>query len=217
MTIQAVVFDLDGTLLNTLADIADAVNTVLRDLGCPTYPVDAYAAMIGDGLVRLLERALPADRLDEETIERCVTTFDEVYLRQANACTTLYDGISELLDELTHRQIPRTILSNKPHELALDSVAACLGQWEFHSVFGQRADVPRKPDPAGAFEIARLLDVSPAQCLYLGDTAVDMQTAIGAGMLPVGAAWGYRPAEELRSAGAAHVVHHPSEVLELID
>lgn len=216
MTIQAVVFDLDGTLLNTLADIADAVNTVLNDLDCPTYPVDAYAAMISDGLVRLLERALPTERQDAETIQRGVTAFDEVYLRQANAHTTLYDGISELLDELTRRRLPRTILSNKPHELTLDSVAACLGQWEFHTVFGQRADVPRKPDPGGAFEIARLLNVSPTKCLYLGDTAVDMQTAIAAGMLPVGAAWGYRPAEELRSAGAARVVQHPSDVLELI-
>ena len=98
MTIQAVVFDLDGTLLNTLADIADAVNTVLNDLDCPTYPVDAYAAMISDGLVRLLERALPTERQDAETIQRGVTAFDEVYLRQANAHTTLYDGISELLD-----------------------------------------------------------------------------------------------------------------------
>ncbi len=217
MVIRAVTFDLDGTLLDSLADIAHAANAVLGDLELPTHPEDAYRRFIGDGVAMLFRRALPADSLEVALVDRCVADFRGVYAQTWDARTRPYDGIPELLDALTTRGVALAILSNKPDDFTHKCAGRFLDRWPFRAVIGQREGVPPKPDPAGAIEIARRLEIPAGQFLYLGDTAVDMQTATGAGMRPIGAAWGFRPVAELWSGGAQAVIEHPGELVDLLD
>jgi phosphoglycolate phosphatase len=213
---QAVIFDLDGTLLDTLEDLGDAVNRVLSARGLPVHPMDAYRFFVGDGVAMLITRALPADKRDAETVRSCLEAFRADYDRHWNVKTRPYDGVAALLDALTARGLKLAILSNKPHAFARRCVREFLPNWSFAAVFGQRDGVPLKPDPAGALAIAHALGIPPAACLYLGDTAVDIKTAIAAGMTPVGVLWGFRPAEELRASGAQVLIEQPSEVLGLL-
>jgi phosphoglycolate phosphatase len=212
----AVVFDLDGTLLDTLEDLGDAVNRVLADRGFPTHPMDAYKVFVGDGSAVLMERALPESARGSDVYRDCLAAFMADYDRSWKIKTRLYDGISELLDSLTGLGIDMAILSNKAHPFTVNCVRDMLSKWRFKAVFGLRDDVPRKPDPAGALEISRLLGVVPDRMLYLGDTAIDMQTAVSAGMFPVGATWGFRSREELLENGAGALIQHPGELLHLI-
>jgi phosphoglycolate phosphatase len=217
MPYQAVIFDLDGTLLDTLEDIGYAVNRVLSARGFPIHPIDAYRFYLGDGVAKLIARALPADRRDAETMRFCLESYRAGYDRQWNIKTRLYKGIGAMLDELTARGLKLAILSNKPHEFTERCVREYLSQWSFDVVFGQRDGVPLKPDPAGALAIAHFLGIPPAACLYLGDTAIDMKTAIAAGMTPVGVLWGFRPAHELRESGAQMLIDQPIEILGLLE
>jgi len=213
---QAVIFDLDGTLLDTLEDIGDAVNRMLSARGLPVHLIDAYRFLVGDGVAKLIARALPADKRDAETVRSCLEAFRADYDRHWNVKTRPYDGVGTLLDALTARGLKRAILSNKPHEFTELCVREFLSRWSFDAVIGQREGVPLKPDPAGALEIALTLGIPPAAFVYLGDTAVDIKTAIAAGMTPVGVLWGFRPAEELRESGAQILIEQPIEVLGLL-
>jgi phosphoglycolate phosphatase len=217
MPYQAVIFDLDGTLLDTLEDIGDAVNRVLSTRGLPVHLIDAYRFFVGDGVAKLITRALPEDKRDAETLRSCLEAYREDYDQHWNIKTRLYEGIGTLLDELTARGLKLAILSNKPHEFTERCVREFLSKWSFDAVIGGRDGVPLKPDPAGALEIARTLGIPPAACLYLGDTAVDIKTAIAAGMTPVGVLWGFRPTEELRESGAKILIEQPLEILRLLE
>jgi len=217
MEVRAVLFDLDGTLLDSLADIALAANAVLGDLDQPTHPLEAYRHFIGDGVAMLFRRALPVDQLEVALVDRCVADFRGAYAESWDVRTRPYDGIPELLDALTARGVALAILSNKPDDFTHKCAQRFLDRWPFRAVIGQREGVLPKPDPAGAIEVARRLAIPADQFLYLGDTAVDMQTAARSGMRPIGAAWGFRPAEELWSGGAAAVIEHPGELLAILD
>lgn len=213
---SSVVFDLDGTLLDTLEDLGDAVNRVLVDHGFPAHPMDAYRYFVGDGSAVLIERALPESARGSDVYRECLAAFMADYDRSWKVKTRLYDGISEMLDSLTALAIDLAILSNKSHQFTVNCVRDMLSKWRFKAVFGLREDVPRKPDPAGALEISRLLGEAPDRMLYLGDTAIDMQTAVSAGLFPVGASWGFRTREELLENGAKALIDHPRELLHLI-
>ncbi len=213
---QAVVFDLDGTLLDTLDDLADSGNRVLSELGLPTHPVDAYKYFVGDGIGILIRRMLPEDRHDEQTIAEATRTYRREYGRRWNAKTKPYDGTKTLLDELTARGVKKAVLSNKPDEFTRRCVEELLGRWTFDVVLGHHDGIPRKPDPAGAREVVAKLKIPPAEIAYLGDTATDMQTAVAAGMFPVGALWGFRKEEELREGGAEVLIRHPTELLNIV-
>ena len=213
---SAVVFDLDGTLLDTLEDLGDAVNRVLTDRGFPAHPMEAYRYFVGDGSAVLIERALPESARGSDVYRDCLAAFMADYDRSWKVKTRLYDGISEMLDSLADLGIDMAILSNKSHGFTVNCVRDLLSKWRFKPVFGLRDDVPRQPDPAGALEISRLLGASPDRMLYLGDTAIDMQTAVSAGMFPVGALWGFRTREELEENGAMALIQHPGELLSLI-
>lgn len=215
MEFKAVIFDLDGTLLDTLDDIADAANRGLEAAGLPVHSVDSYRYFVGDGLLGLIQRILPADKRDEEHVRRLIMAFREDYARNWQVKTGLYDGIAPLLNTLQEKSIKLSVLSNKPHEFTVVCVQHFLKDWTFQVVLGHREGCPRKPDPSGGFEIADRLAVRPEEILYLGDTATDMQTAHAAGMLPVGALWGFRTEKELLDSGAQHLVSHPLEVLDL--
>jgi phosphoglycolate phosphatase len=217
MTARAILFDLDGTLLDTLEDIAQAANDVLSGLELPTHPAGAYRRFIGDGVATLFQRALPPDRLTQGMVDRCVARFREAYGRTWNIHTRPFDGIPALLDDLVARGVELAVLSNKPDDFTRLFVDRYLACWPFRAVLGQREGVPRKPDPAGAIEIALRLGLPAERFLYVGDTAVDMETALRAGMCPVGVAWGFRPIEELRSAGAAAIIERPAGLLGLLE
>ncbi|MHC4475521.1 MAG: HAD family hydrolase [Planctomycetota bacterium] len=214
---QAIIFDLDGTLLDTLTDIANSVNTVLAELGCPTHSVDAYRYFVGDGTHMLVQRVLPKDRRDTTDLNEFLQAVTDQYSKRWAETTKPYPGIPELLSALERRGLPKAILSNKPHDLTQMIVDKLLCDWSFSPVRGRVSSIPRKPDPAGALQIAKELGIPPQRFLYLGDTNTDMQTANAAGMFPVGALWGFRTADELLQNGAKTLVENPADLLPLLD
>lgn len=217
MPIKAILFDLDGTLLDTLHDLADAANRVLAAAGLPIHERSAYRRFVGDGSRMLMTRALPHEYRTPARIEELLTRFKADYGRHWKTATRPYPGINDLLRELVRRGIPRAVVTNKPHAFAEDCIHHFFPDIAFQMIQGQKEDAPLKPHPRPALDAARHLRVPAPECLLLGDSDVDMQTARAAGMLPVGAAWGFRPISELIAAGAARVVHSPQEILECID
>jgi len=213
---NGVVFDLDGTLLNTLEDIGNAMNRVLKHHGFPAHGMDRYRFFIGDGSAMLVRRSIPPDSITDTLVSECLEAFLADYNQSWNIRTKPYAGVQGLLDCLQERGIKMSVLSNKPHEFTRRCVASFFQNWEMYPVIGRRTGLPPKPDPAGATEIARALDLSPASMLYAGDSAVDMQTAVNAGMMPAGVLWGFRDAEELASGGAQHLISAPEELLSLL-
>ncbi len=217
MAYRALLFDLDGTLLDTLQDIADSVNSALAYFGFPQHELDAYRYFVGDGVEMLAIRALPEDRRDQMTVGKVVARIDEAYsLRWANN-TRPFQGIPELLDALTNIGIRMAILSNKGQSFAELTVSTLLPDWHFDLVVGAQPSIPRKPDPTAALQIARQMSLIPTEFLYLGDSAVDMKTAVAANMYPIGALWGYRTANELLTGGARALVEKPTHVLSLLN
>ena len=216
MKFEAVLFDLDGTLLDSIEDLTDSMNIALNGFGFPGHDTKACKQFVGDGVEMFALRALPENHRDEATVDQCVAKMRAEYRKRWSLKTRPYDGIPELLDDLTLRNLKLAVLSNKPEESTKEMVAALLSKWQFHPVSGARPSVPKKPDPTLAIEISQQLRVPAEKFLYLGDTGTDMKTARGAGMLPVGALWGFRTAEELKDNGAEVLVAHPSEVLQLL-
>ena len=216
MTYKAVIFDLDGTLLDTLADLADAMNRTLEERGFPVHPVEAYRYFVGNGVAKIVERTLPPEKRNEALMADCKKAFMEEYDRNWNRKTRPYEGVPELLDTLTSKRIPMAVFTNKPHEFAQRCVHEFLGKWKFQATWGQREGRPMKPDPTVPLEIAEQLNISPRRFLYLGDSDADMETAVNARMCAVGVRWGFRSEEELRKSGAAEVIDRPMDLLKFI-
>lgn len=214
MNIRLLICDLDGTLLDTLDDIAAACNDAMQRLGQPTHPPDDFRLMVGDGADVLVRRALPANR--QELAEEALHLFKVYYNRNAVVATALYAGIAELLDELTARGVRLAILTNKPQAATEIVVRRLLGQWKWVAIAGHREAVPKKPDPTAALAIARALGIPAAECGFLGDSHVDMRTATAAGMIPLGAGWGFREKQELLDSGAQVVLDEPGDLLKFL-
>ena len=213
MVFKAALFDLDGTLLDTLDDIADAANHILRRHGFPTHPTEAYRFFIGDGAGMLIRRSLPQDLLDESLIQECLDEWNEIYAVQWKMKTRPYPQIPAALDELAKRGVRLAILSNKPDSFTRQMAAELLPSWNFDHVMGSSPERPRKPNPQPALMISAEMGIPPAEFLYLGDSGVDMKTARAAGMFAVGALWGLRPADELLANGAQALLKSPLELL----
>jgi phosphoglycolate phosphatase len=216
MKYRAVMFDLDGTLLDTLDDLADSMNLVLGRLGFPPRPVEEFKVIVGDGVVAMAHRSLPEGHRDEPTVARCVALMREEYGKRWAVKTHPYAGIPELLDALAGRGVRMAIVSNKPDDFTKLCVGRLLPRWRFDSVIGMSPTTPPKPDPKGVLGVAARLGLAPADFLYLGDTNTDMRTAVAAGMFPVGALWGFRSAEELLASGASVLIETPAELLPLL-
>lgn len=217
MRARAVIFDLDGTLLDTLADIAAAVNAALESIGAPTHAVQAYAGMVGYGLRETVSRALPpAAAADPQTVEQCMATMRAAYLAQPLEHTAPYPGIIELLHNIHARGVPMAVLSNKAHDLVTTIISGALPDIRFRDVRGTQPETPAKPDPASALEIASILGHKPNEIALVGDSEVDMQTAVNAEMAAVGVGWGFRTVEQLRHAGAQLIVMHPEEIVRIL-
>ena len=202
MKFRAVIFDLDGTLLDTLDDLADSMNRVLELNRLPQHPQGAYKYFVGDGIEMLVRRALPFQVASARELQRFVKEMKNEYAQRWLHRTRPYAGIPEMLAAFAAAGAAMAVLSNKPDEASQAIVKALLPDGAFQVVLGATPQRPKKPNPAAALEIAGRLGIPPAEFLFIGDTAIDMQTARAAGMFPVGVLWGFRPAEELIAAGA---------------
>lgn len=211
--IRAALFDLDGTLTNTLQDIADAMNRALTAHQLPTWQVEDYKYLVGNGAKILAQRAV-RDR--QELAEPVRQTYQAWYETHNQVTARPYDGIPAMLAELHRRGLQLTVLSNKPHADTVHVVAHYFPEIPFAIVRGQQEGVPIKPDPAGALAIAKALDIPPEEFVYLGDTSVDMECARRAGMHPVGVLWGFRKEDELRQSGAEAVITQPAELFQFL-
>jgi phosphoglycolate phosphatase len=214
MQFKALLFDLDGTLLNTLDDLADTANSALGKFGYPQHPTEKYRYFVGDGMRTLIERIMPSKSSQDEIIA-CEGVFQNLYAQHWADKTCPYEGIEEMLDGLQNIGMQLAILSNKPDEFTRMCVQRYFPSVDFACVQGQLAEIPKKPHPQGALMIAKKLELPPESVLYVGDTATDMKTGKGAGMTTAGVLWGFREVEELRQNGADYIVGHPREIIGL--
>lgn len=210
--LKAALFDLDGTLLNTLEDLANATNRALASAGYPVHPVAAYRRFVGNGLRTLVVRALPAGE-DASTIEEMVRRTGENYARDWAETTHPYPHIPALLEKLRGKGVPLAVVTNKPHDWTLLMLARYFPDKPFLFVQGAAPQLPHKPDPTGALRAARSLKVAAGEAAFIGDSNVDMHTARNAHMYALGAAWGFRGAEELKAAGADALLDDPLDSL----
>lgn len=213
---KAVIFDLDGTLLDTIEDLADLMNAVLAESGYPVHDLQSYKYFVGNGMEKLAYNALPPEHRDEATVKIIAQKMKMEYAKRWNVKTRPYEGIPELLDALEAMGMDLAVLSNKPDNFVKIIIKELLPAWNFAVAYGERATIPRKPDPAGAFEIARILNLKPHEIIYLGDTNTDMKTATSAEMYAVGVLWGFRQKDELIASGADVIIQNPLELLDII-
>ena len=218
MQYKAVIFDLDGTLVDSLADLSDSVNLMLESYGFPTHEMEKYRYFVGNGSKKLMERTLPRDKAaSAEFVEEALVKYKAIYKERLLEKTRPYNGVRELLAELKSRGIPLAVCTNKHNDAALTIVKILFAPGTFEEVLGDRPGFPKKPNPATPVEIASHLGVKPDEVAYLGDTSVDMETAVHAGFLPVGVLWGFRPEEELVKSGAKVLLKAPLELLEKVE
>ncbi|HEX8439759.1 HAD family hydrolase [Archangium sp.] len=214
MHLRAALFDLDGTLLDSLHDIGAAMNHALAHHGLPVHPLADYRRFVGEGVRMLVSRAVPAHR--EEAHEAVLATYRAFYAEHMLDHTRPYPGVREVLARLADEGVKLAVLSNKTDAVTREMVAALLPDVRFGAVYGERVGVPRKPDPTAALGIAAELGVAPGDCAFIGDTAVDMDTARAAGMYSVGVTWGFREVEELQAHGARALAQTADELLQAL-
>lgn len=213
--IEAVIFDLDGTLLDTIEDLANACNYSLSTLGYDTYDVEKYKRFVGNGRLKLIERILPEGSKSGDVFVKAVDLFDEYYAAHMVDMTKPYEGIIELLDNLIEKDIKLAVVSNKPHKFTVEVVKKYFGD-RFNIVYGQREGYPVKPDPKTVFEVINSLDVDLNNCFYVGDSDVDMITAKNSAVKSIGVAWGFRGLGELEEAGADYIANSVKELEKII-
>ena len=215
MKYKGIIFDLDGTLVNSLEDISDAMNTVLTNLNYPTHTYDTYQYFIGSGLRNLVSKALPASNNSEDQIETCFQNMITEYREICTLKTKPYEGIVELLDTLVSQNIKLAVFSNKADELT-KKIATEIFPDYFDAAVGLSTEALKKPNPFEAIEISKSWNLSPEEILFVGDSDIDMLTAKNANMFPVGVSWGYRTEEELKTSGAKLVINNASELIEIL-
>lgn len=214
-TLKAIIFDLDGTLIDSLADIAESINRMLDARGFPRCEKEVFKQMVGDGMEKLVERALPAAAHSEELIKACVEEYRAQYDLLWQAETQPYDGIVAMLAGLKSRGIKLAVISNKAHRFTVPMTEHFFGTEVFDHILGQRAEVPRKPDAAGAHEMAAFLGLPTEAMAYVGDSGIDMQFAKNSGMCAIGVRWGFRSEAELLECGADRLISRPEELFDL--
>lgn len=211
---KAVIFDLDGTLLNTLEDLRAAVNDALRKRGLPPRSLEEVRMFVGNGIRQLMKRSLPEGASDEE-IDAALSDFRCHYYQHLCDATQPYDGIPEMVDELARRGVKMAVLSNKVDEASKKLIEHFFPK-RFALVFGERKGIPRKPNPMSCLEIMQHLKVKPEEVLYVGDSGVDMQTAHNAGLYGIGVTWGFRSQKTLEENGAKRLLDTPSQLLDIL-
>ena len=212
--IKGCIFDLDGTLIDSLEDLANSTNEVLYKHGFPTHELHKYNYFIGNGVKKLIYRSLPEDKKD--LVDECLKEFYEVYEQRCLECTYCFDGIVELLQYLKSIDVKMAVVTNKPDYLA-KKICNHYFKDIFIDVIGNREDFPLKPDPLSTMSVLEQFDLSNEECVFIGDSNVDIYTGLNAKMETIGVTWGFRTFEELKEAGATYVVNQVSEIKELID
>ncbi len=215
MKIKAVIFDVDGTLLDTYRDLANAVNYALESNGLPTHVAEKYKYFCGNGTEKMIERALPEDKRSDELIAHLKKFYLEFYNKHTGEETKVYDGVYEVIDELKSRGLKLGVVSNK-----IDCMTQQVMKEYFPDTFdfvtGQCDGIPAKPDPALVFKAMRALGVTPDECVFVGDSGVDALTGSNSGAFMVGVLWGFRDEKELRENGADAIISRPEQLLEYI-
>ncbi len=211
-SLKAYIFDLDGTLIDSLADIAESINRMLDARGYPRCEQEVFKQMVGDGMEKLVERALPEHAREESLILTCVEEYRAHYDTLWNAQTKPYEGIVEMLAVLKARGMKLAVISNKAHRFTVPMTEHFFGTGMFDHILGQRAEVPRKPAPDGAHEMAAFLGLETSEMAYVGDSGIDMAFAKNSGMQAIGVRWGFRGEKELIEHGADLLVSHPCEL-----
>lgn len=215
MKIEGIIFDLDGTLIHTIEDIAGAANKMFMRHGLPQHGLEYYLKWIGNGAVKFIERA-HGEPVSDKQLMAYVAEFKEIYAANLHDKSRVYDGIPELLDELVSRDMKISVLSNKPHKMTRMVCEYYLSDWPLDPVLGQREEVPRKPDPAAAIEIAEGWGMAPERIVFVGDSDNDILTALAAGMHPLGVSWGYGRLLQNPVNGMGELVNSPQDVLQII-
>ena len=216
MNHDAIIFDLDGTLLDTLGDLTSSLNQALGEEGHPPHPPARVRRFIGNGVETLIRRAVSATAASPEAVQRLGQAFRRVYQERWAETTAPYPGVAALLDQLAAAGLPLAVLSNKPHAFTVQMVARFLAPWSFARVIGAGEDFPLKPDPAAARHLAAILGVPPKRCALVGDSQVDVATALAASMTPVAVTWGFRDRDELKEAGARHLAATAEELAVIL-
>lgn len=214
---KLVIFDLDGTLVNTLTDLTECVNYALGKCNYPQHSFDEYRYFVGNGINKLIERALPEANRDVETIMHVKAIFVEYYMQHKTDKSYVYPGIDDLLSSLQDKGIMLAVASNKYHEATLEMIAHYFPTINFAKVLGQRDGVPTKPHPQIVEEILEATGICKEDVLYVGDSGVDMTTAANAGVDSVGVDWGLRTVEELKANNATYIISNPAEILDIIE
>lgn len=212
---KAIIFDLDGTLVNSIEDIADAMNIVLQNHNYPTHSYKAYEDFIGSGIRSLVQNALPQTHNNDEQVNTCLDAMMSVYRDQCINKTKPYDGIIELLENLKARQLKLAVFSNKADELT-KKVALALFPNYFDTIDGLTVEAYKKPNPIKAIQISKTLGLKPEDIIFVGDSGIDIQTAKNASMYAVGVSWGFKPTEELIAYGAKQVLNHPLDLIKIL-
>ncbi len=216
MTTELVIFDLDGTLLDTIEDLANSVNHALQAYNFPTHPLEAYRYFIGNGVNKLLERTLPEDKRNADFISMLKVEFIKHYFVHADEFTKPYPGISNLLIDIQNKGIKLGVASNKVHDATVQLVDKFFPDIQFTAVFGQREGYPVKPNPGILEEIIQIAGTEKSKVLYVGDSGVDVATAYNSKVPFVGVLWGFRPKKELEAAGATRFVATTDELYSII-
>ena len=215
MRIKAIIFDLDGTLIDSIPDIADAANRVMANHDFPVHDPSCYVEWIGNGALKLLQRAVPVDIRDKD-LNEILKEYLEIHTGNCTNKTRLYTGIDKILNHANEQNISISILTNKPHVVTRKVCEKYLSNWKFDFILGQMQGFPKKPDPGRAMEIAGNLNFSTDEMLFIGDSDTDMKTGVAAGMVPVGVTWGYGSRDSLISAGTKHLMNDTKELLEFL-
>lgn len=216
MTIKAIIFDLDGTLLDTLEDIADSMNFALIKFNLPTHCLEKYKYFIGDGARELVFRSLPDNRRDQKTLELALKEFRGFYSKNFSTKTRIFPGIDKMLDSLQRMSIKMAILSNKPHIYTVPVAQKYFGNWHFEKVLGLKDDFPKKPDPTSTFLLIDSFGFELDEFLFVGDTPVDIQTAKNAGIKSLAVTWGHRTYQELALQGPDYLVDRPMDIINYL-
>ena len=214
--IKLVLFDLDGTLVDTLCDLADSTNYALGKMGFATHDTEKFRYFVGDGIAKLIERALPEDKRSAEIHKECLTIYKNYYKDHYMDKSRPYDGVNELISCLKEKGMRLAVISNKHHEMAV-TVANTLFPDMFDIVYGQKENSPAKPDPTLTLEIINNLGATPDETVMIGDSGMDMAVAVNAKCRGIGVLWGFRTEEELRECGADYIVSHPSQIVDIIE
>lgn len=215
MKFKAVIFDLDGTLINTIEDLANATNYMLRNFNYPTHEVKAYKMMVGNGMKKLVQRALPEEKRQEPHLTECLNIFLDYYNLHSTDKTVAYDGMIATIEKIKAAGFKIGVVTNKA-EGSAKAILAKLYPDVFDVIVGQREEFPTKPDPSSTLYAMKVLQVKPNECLFVGDSGVDIQTAVNSGAYPVGVLWGFRDETELVKNGAKKTISYPEQLLELL-